>query len=308
MVTYVDATTGHRFGTSVKLTDRFLTQAVCPATCMSAKYTQAGYVLMGSDYPATGVTFNQAGVVQKYTVYLAHNKIVITAPDQLTKTITQTVHYQVQAMYSLRTRTTRTLLFSRSGIYVAVTGVATYRDWAPTGLNFTAISAPTIAKYHALTATTQAVAITAASADDVQTLTYALDVPTSIKPGKPTTSDDLIKPTTKPITAAKPTQLTKPAMVVKAVQATTGNQTPAKSTRTLVSSRIKAVKTAPVSAVIKPGSKVTEPAHKAQADTTSRLPQTGETRWSEMAAETLGLTLATLLLGFGGLKRKRHEK
>nr|WP_265478732.1 hypothetical protein [Lactiplantibacillus plantarum] len=27
-----------------------------------------------------------------------------------------------------------------------------------------------------------------------------------------------------------------------------------------------------------------------------------------MAAETLGLTLATLLLGFGGLKRKRHEK
>ncbi|WP_439112017.1 hypothetical protein [Lactiplantibacillus plantarum] len=76
----------------------------------------------------------------------------------------------------------------------------------------------------------------------------------------------------------------------------------------MVSSRIKAVKTAPASAIIKPGSKVTEPAHKAQADTTSRLPQTGETRRSEAAAETLGLTLATLLLGFGGLKRKRHEK
>nr|WP_243673721.1 hypothetical protein [Lactiplantibacillus plantarum] len=308
MVTYVDATTGHRLGTSVTLTGRFGTQADYQPTTMIAQYTQAGYVLMGSDYPATGVTFNQAGVVQKYTVYLAHNKIVITAPDQLTKTITQTVHYQDQARHTLQADTIRTLTFTRSGIEDAVTGVATYRDWAPTGLNFTAISAPTIAKYHALTATTQAVAITAASADDVQTLTYALDVPTSIKPGKPTTSDDLIKPTTKPITAAKPTQLTKPAMVVKAVQATTGNQTPAKSTRTLVSSRIKAVKTAPVSAVIKPGSKVTEPAHKAQADTTSRLPQTGETRWSEMAAETLGLTLATLLLGFGGLKRKRHEK
>ena len=272
---------------------------------------------MGSDYPATGVTFNQAGVVQKYTVYLAHNKIVITAPDQLTKTITQTVHYQDQAGHTLQADTIRALTFTRSGMKDAVTGVATYRDWAPTGLNFTAVSAPTIAKYHALTATTQAVAITAASADDVQTLTYALDVPTPTKPvkptkpakpTKPTTSDDLIKPTTKPITAAKPTQLTEPATVVKDFQATTGNQTPAKSTRTLVSSRIKAVKTAPASAIIKPGSEVTEPAHKAQADTTSRLPQTGETRRSEAAAETLGLTLATLLLGFGGLKRKRHEK
>lgn len=316
-VTYVDATTGHRLGTSVTLTGRFGTQADYQPTTMIAQYTQAGYVLMGSDYPATGVTFNQAGVVQKYTVYLAHNKIVITAPDQLTKTITQTVHYQDQAGHTLQADTIRALTFTRSGMKDAVTGVATYRDWAPTGLNFTAVSAPTIAKYHALTATTQAVAITAASADDVQTLTYALDVPTPTKPvkltkpakpTKPTTSDDLIKPTTKPITAAKPTQLTKPATVVKDFQATTGNQTPAKSTRTLVSSRIKAVKTAPASAIIKPGSKVTEPAHKAQADTTSRLPQTGETRWSEMAAETLGLTLATLLLGFGGLKRKRHEK
>ena len=316
-VTYVDATTGHRLGTSVTLTGRFGTQADYQPTTMIAQYTQAGYVLMGSDYPATGVTFNQAGVVQKYTVYLAHNKIVITAPDQLTKTITQTVHYQDQAGHTLQADTIRTLTFTRSGMKDAVTGVATYRDWAPTKLNFTAVSAPTIAKYHALTATTQAVAITAASADDVQTLTYALDVPTPTKPvkptkpakpTKPTTSDDLIKPTTKPITAAKPTQLTKPATVVKDFQATTGNQTPAKSTRTLVSSRIKAVKTAPASAVIKPGSKVTEPAHKAQADTTSRLPQTGETRRSEAAAETLGLTLATLLLGFGGLKRKRHEK
>lgn len=312
-VTYIDATTGHRLGTSVTLTGRFGTQVDYQPTTMIAQYTQAGYVLIGSDYPARGVTFNQAGVVQKYTVYLAHNKIAITAPDQLTKTITQTVHYQDQAGHTLQADTIRTLTFTRSGIEDAVTGVATYRDWAPTGLNFTAMSAPTIAKYHALTATTQAVTITAASADDVQTLTYALDVPTSIKPGKPTkpakptTSDDLIKPTTKPITAAKPTPI-KPATVVKADQATTGNQTIPKSTRTSVPSRIKVVKAAPVSAAIKLESKVTEPAHKAQSDTPGQLPQTGETRRSEAAAETLGLTLATLLLGFGGLRRKRHDE
>ncbi len=113
-MTYVDATTGYQLGTSVTLTGRFGTQADYQPTTMIAQYTQAGYVLMGSDYPATGVTFNQAGVVQKYTVYLAHNKIAVTAPDQLTKTITQTVHYQDQAGHTLQADTIRTLTFTKS--------------------------------------------------------------------------------------------------------------------------------------------------------------------------------------------------
>lgn len=317
MVTYIDVTVGHQLGASVTLTGLFGTQADYQPASVIAQYVKAGYVLMSNDYPSMGAVFNQDGVVQRYTVYLAHNKLAITDQDQLTKTVTQTVHYQDQSGQMLQTDTIRALTFTRSGIEDAVTGVATYRDWEPTVLNFTALTAPTIAKYHVLTVTTQAVTITADSVDDVQTLTYVLDnlTPTEptkpiepTKPVEPTGNDDLLKPaqSTTPAKSVHLLQPTKSTTIVKADHVTTSNQLSVlEPSQTAIPSRANAVKATPI---IKTASEATVQTNKTRAATSRQLPQTSESRRSELMTEILGVTLATLLLGFGELKRKHYEK
>ncbi|MGZ9647357.1 mucin-binding protein [Lactiplantibacillus pentosus] len=229
-VTYIDATTNQQLGATITLTGAFGTPLGYQTTAQIAAYVQAGYVLMGSDYPADA-TFDQDDAVQAYTVYLAHNKTVITAPTQLTKAVTQTIHYQDQAGKALLADTVRTLTFTRSGVSDAVTGVNTYSEWTPTTMAFTALAAPTIAGYHAVTAGAQTVTITAASADDVQTVTYAAD-----EPAKPTEPTKPVKPTepTKPVKPTKPTKPTEPAKPAKPVKPTKPTETtkPVKPTKT----------------------------------------------------------------------------
>lgn len=234
-VTYIDATTNQKLGATITLTGAFGTPLGYQTTAQIAAYVQAGYVLMGSDYPADA-TFDQDDAVQAYTVYLAHNKTVITAPAQLTKTVTQTIHYQDQAGNALLADTVRTLTFTRSGVSDAVTGVDTYSEWTPTTMTFTAIAAPTLAGYHAVTAGAQAVTITAASGDDVQTVTYAADEPVKptepskpVKPTEPTKPTEPAKPTkpgqpTKPEKPAEPVKPTEPAKPVKPTKPTKPGQ------------------------------------------------------------------------------------
>jgi hypothetical protein len=302
---------------------------------------------MGSDYPADA-TFDQDDAVQAYTVYLAHNKTVITAPTQLTKAVTQTIHYQDQAGKALLADTVRKLTFTRSGVSDAVTGVNTYSEWTPTTMAFTALAAPTIADYHAVTAGAQTVTITAASADDVQTVTYAADEPAKpteptkpVKPTKPTKPTEPAKPA-KPVKPTKPTETTKPVKPTKPGQSTTtvktddhvqpgktGQTTPAPQPATGTSTgqvaQVTTTKQArssqaaqtkqsnarlkPATAAIKSGVKATSaPTRQRQSNAAGQLPQTSDNRQSGLMATTLGLTLATFLLGFGGVKRKRHHE
>ncbi len=308
---------------------------------------------MGSDYPADA-TFDQDDAVQAYAVYLAHNKTVITAPTQLTKAVTQTIHYQDQAGKALLADTVRKLTFTRSGVSDAVTGVNTYSEWTPTTMAFTALAAPTIAGYHAVTAGVQAVTITVASGDDVQTVTYAADEPTKpteptkpvkptepVKPTKPTKPTEPAKPA-KPVKPTKPTETTKPVKPTKLGQPTTtvnsddhvqpgktGQTTPAPqpATGTLTGQVVQGTTTnqarssqsaqtkqsnarlKPATAAIKSGVKATSaPTRQRQSNAAGQLPQTSDNRQSGLMATTLGLTLATFLLGFGGVKRKRHHE
>ncbi|AUI77624.1 mucus-binding protein [Lactiplantibacillus pentosus] len=358
-VTYIDATTNQQLGATITLTGAFGTPLGYQTTAQIAAYVQAGYVLMGSDYPADA-TFDQDDAVQAYTVYLAHNKMVITAPTQLTKVVTQTIHYQDQAGNALLADTVRTLTFTRSGVSDAVTGVNTYSEWTPTTMTFTALAAPTIAGYHAVTAGVQAVTITAASGDDVQTVTYAADEPVKptepakpvkptepTKPGQPTKPEkpaEPVKPTepAKPVKPTKPTETTKPVKPTKPGQPTTtvksddhvqpgktGQTTPAPQPATGTSTgqvaQVTTTKQArssqaaqtkqsnarlkPATAAIKSGVKATSaPTRQRQSNAAGQLPQTSDNRQSGLMATTLGLTLATFLLGFGGVKRKRHHE
>ncbi|MBU7494455.1 mucin-binding protein [Lactiplantibacillus pentosus] len=352
-VTYIDATTNQQLGTTITLTGAFGTPLDYQTTAQIAAYVQAGYVLMGSDYPADA-TFDQDDAVQAYTVYLAHNKTVITAPTQLTKAVTQTIHYQDQAGKALLADTVRTLTFSRSGVSDAVTGVDTYSEWTPTTMTFTAIAAPTLAGYHAVTAGAQAVTITAASGDDVQTVTYAADEPVKpTEPSKPVKPTEPAKPTkpgqpTKPEKPAEPVKPTEPAKPVKPTKPTkpgqptttvksddhvqpgkTGQTTPAPqpATGTLTGQVVQGTTTnqarssqsaqtkqsnarlKPATAAIKSGVKATSaPTHQRQSNAAGQLPQTSDNRQSGLMATTLGLTLATFLLSFGGVKRKRHHE
>ncbi|MBU7480809.1 mucin-binding protein [Lactiplantibacillus pentosus] len=348
--TYIDATTNQQLGATITLTGAFGTPLGYQTTAQIAAYVQAGYVLMGSDYPADA-TFDQDDAVQAYTVYLAHNKTVITAPTQLTKAVTQTIHYQDQAGKALLADTVRTLTFTRSGVSDAVTGINTYSEWTPTTMTFTALAAPTIAGYHAVTAGAQAVTITAASGDNVQTVTYAADEPAKpteptkpvkptepTKPGQPTKPEkpaEPVKPTepAKPVKPTKPTKPGQPTTTVKTddhVQpGKTGQTTPApqpatgtstgqvaqvtttKQARSSQSAQTKQsnARLKPATAAIKPSVKATSaPTRQRQSNAAGQLPQTSDNRQSGLMATTLGLTLATFLLGFGGVKRKRHHE
>ncbi|MEY2382653.1 mucin-binding protein [Lactiplantibacillus pentosus] len=318
--TYIDATTNQQLGATITLTGAFGTPLGYQTTAQIAAYVQAGYVLMGSDYPADA-TFDQDDAVQAYTVYLAHNKTVITAPTQLTKAVTQTIHYQDQAGKALLADTVRTLTFTRSGVSDAVTGINTYSEWTPTTMTFTALAAPTIAGYHAVTAGAQAVTITAASGDNVQTVTYAAD-----EPAKPTEPTKPVKPT-KPTKPGQPTttvktddhvQPGKTGQTTPAPQPATGTSTgqvaqvtTTKQARSSQSAQTKQsnARLKPATAAIKPSVKATSaPTRQRQSNAAGQLPQTSDNRQSGLMATTLGLTLATFLLGFGGVKRKRHHE
>lgn len=349
-VTYIDATTNQQLGATITLTGSFGTPLGYQTTAQIAAYVQAGYVLMGSDYPADA-TFDQDDAVQAYTVYLAHNKTVITAPTQLTKAVTQTIHYQDQAGKALLADTVRKLTFTRSGVSDAVTGVNTYSEWTPTTMAFTALAAPTIAGYHAVTAGVQAVTITVASGDDVQTVTYAANEPVKpteptkpvkptepTKPGQPTKPEKPAEPVkpTEPAKPVKPTKPTKPGQSTTTVKTDdhvqpgkTGQTTPApqpatgtstgqvaqvtttKQARSSQSAQTKQsnARLKPATAAIKPSVKATSaPTRQRQSNAAGQLPQTSDNRQSGLMATTLGLTLATFLLGFGGVKRKRHHE
>ncbi|MFW4405243.1 hypothetical protein ACN677_07025 [Lactiplantibacillus paraplantarum] len=155
------------------------------------------------------------------------------------------------------------------------------------------------------------------SVDDVQTLTYVLDnlTPTEptkpiepTKPVEPTGNDDLLKPaqSTTPAKSVHLLQPTKSTTIVKADHVTTSNQLSVlEPSQTAIPSRANAVKATPI---IKTASEATVQTNKTRAATSRQLPQTSESRRSELMTEILGVTLATLLLGFGELKRKHYEK
>ncbi|MGV0167535.1 mucin-binding protein [Furfurilactobacillus sp. WILCCON 0119] len=274
-VTYVDETTGKTL-TVDDLTGAYGTTDAYTTAEKVAAYEQKHYVLVGSDFPETGVVYDQDGVAKAYTVRLKHQVVPVTNADELTKTVTQTIHYQDDAGNPLAPDLVRTISFTRTGTLDLVTNVATYGNWASTqdGLVFTAEPAKSIAGFHALTAATTVVNVTPQSADDVQTLVYARDEPVTT-PGET-------------VTPGEPGQLTPTTPTTSAPDSSESGQH----------------ETVPTTATT---SGQTSRDHHDVNNQQVSLPETGETNRTETLAELVGLSAVSLLAGLSLFRKKHHE-
>ncbi|RUS42369.1 mucus-binding protein [Lactiplantibacillus plantarum] len=300
-VTYVDVTTDKTLAT-VSLTGDYQTSSDYRTANTIADYSNQGYVLVRDSYPVSGAIFNDDGVVHSYLVQLAH----VTTATTETKTITQTVHYQSTTGTQLHDDTVRAMTFTRTKRVDQVTGDVTYSNWSTNQADhtFERVAAFSIPGYHAVVTGTQAVMVTPASVDDVQTIRYVTDRPstgeTPKTPVKTVTvnKSDKIKTTDTPDKVA--TTTAKQASVKRSVdlkQAQAVEQ-PAQTRP----ANVKTVKLAKTTKSVKPTA-----AHQSATHKQATLPQTNDDRQASVAAELLGLTAATLLVGVSAILKKRHN-
>ncbi|MCT3569414.1 mucin-binding protein, partial [Levilactobacillus brevis] len=295
-VTYIDTTTGSVLHTE-NLTGMLDTQSSYQTADTIANYVKKGYVLVSDDYPTSGAIFSEDSA--NYTVRLAHATDVTAE----TKTVTQTVHYQDSTGKPLHADAVNTITFTRTKVADQVTGEVTYSDWSSSkgGNTFDVVSVPNVSGYRPDTTKIQAVMVTPASADDVQTVTYSVaesgtgyDVVNPKVPGDPIAEPEPYVPFagTKKVKAGDTGKLVNKQKVVKAGAAV---QTAGKQTVKL--SATKSVK--PV--------KTQVDANRVNLTETKRLPQTGEAQSHTETAGLIGLGLATLLAGLGLGRNRRKE-
>ncbi|KIO96384.1 hypothetical protein ADT67_04645 [Levilactobacillus brevis] len=295
-VTYIDTTTGSVLYTE-NLTGMLDTQSSYQTADTIANYVKKGYVLVSDDYPTSGTIFSKDGT--NYTVRLAHATDV--TPE--TKTVTQTVHYQDSTGKPLHADTVNTITFTRTKVADRVTGEVTYSEWSSSknGNAFDVVSAPNISGYQPDTTATQAVIVTPASADDVQTVTYSAeasgigyDVINPKNPGDPIAEPEPYGPFdgTKKVKTGDTAKSVNKQRVVKAGTAvrTAGKQT----VKLSAAKSVKPVKTQ-------------ADANRVNLTETKRLPQTGEAQSHTETAGLIGLGLATLLAGLGLGRNRRKE-
>ncbi|WP_087716615.1 mucin-binding protein [Levilactobacillus brevis] len=293
-VTYIDTTTGSVLYTE-NLTGMLDTQSSYQTADTIVNYVKKGYVLVSDDYPTSGTIFSKDGT--NYTVRLAHATDV--TPE--TKTVTQTVHYQDSTGKPLHADTVNTITFTRTKVADRVTGEVAYSEWSSSknGNAFDVVSAPNISGYQPDTTVTQAVIVTPASADDVQTVTYSAeasgigyDVINPKNPGDPIAEPEPDVPFdgTKKVKTDDTAKSVNKQKVVKAGAAvrTAGKQT------VKLSATAKSVKTQTA-------------ASRVNFAGTKRLPQTGEVQSHTETAGLIGLGLATLLAGLGLGRDRRKE-
>ncbi|WP_432225540.1 mucin-binding protein [Lactiplantibacillus argentoratensis] len=312
-VTYVDVTTDKALAT-VSLTGDYQTSSDYRTANTIADYSNQGYVLVRDSYPVSGAIFNDDGVVHSYLVQLAH----VTTATTETKTITQTVHYQSTAGTQLHDDTVRAMTFTRTKRVDQVTGDVMYSNWSTNQADhtFERVAAFSIPGYHAVVTGTQAVMVTPASVDDVQTIRYVTDRPstgeTPKTPVKTVTvnKSDKIKTTDTPDKAAT----VKTPDKAQTVATTTAKQASVKRSVDLKQAQaveqpaqtrpanVKTVKLAKTTKSVKPTA-----AHQSATHKQATLPQTNDNRQASVAAELLGLTAATLLVGVSAILKKRHN-
>ncbi|MCB7151802.1 mucin-binding protein [Lactiplantibacillus plantarum] len=312
-VTYVDVTTDKTLAT-VSLTGDYQTSSdYCTANTI-ADYSNQGYVLVRDSYPVSGAIFNDDGVVHSYLVQLAH----VTTATTETKTITQTVHYQSTTGTQLHDDTVRAMTFTRTKRVDQVTGDVTYSNWSTNQADhtFERVAAFSIPGYHAVVTGTQAVMVTPASVDDVQTIRYVTDRPstgeTPKTPVKTVTvnKSDKIKTTDTPdkVATVKTPDKAQTVATTTAKQASVKRSVDLKQAQAVEQpaqtrpANVKTVKLAKTTKSVKPTA-----AHQSATHKQATLPQTNDNRQASVAAELLGLTAATLLVGVSAILKKRHN-
>ncbi|MCT3230491.1 mucus-binding protein [Lactiplantibacillus plantarum] len=312
-VTYVDVTTDKTLAT-VSLTGDYQTSSDYRTANAITDYSNQGYVLVRDSYPVSGAIFNNDGVVHSYLVQLAH----VTTATTETKTITQTVHYQSTTGTQLHDDTVRAMTFTRTKRVDQVTGDVTYSNWSTNQADhtFERVAAFSIPGYHAVVTGTQAVMVTPASVDDVQTIRYVTDRPstgeTPKTPVKTVTvnKSDKIKTTDTPdkVATVKTPDKAQTVATTTAKQASVKRSVDLKQAQAVEQpaqtrpANVKTVKLAKTTKSVKPTA-----AHQSATHKQATLPQTNDDRQASVAAELLGLTAATLLVGVSAILKKRHN-
>ncbi len=312
-VIYVDVTTDKTLAT-VSLTGDYQTSSDYRTANTIADYSNQGYVLVRDSYPVSGAIFNDDGVVHSYLVQLAH----VTTATTETKTITQTVHYQSTTGTQLHDDTVRAMTFTRTKRVDQVTGDVTYSNWSTNQADhtFERVAAFSIPGYHAVVTGTQAVMVTPASVDDVQTIRYVTDRPstgeTPKTPVKTVTvnKSDKIKTTDTPdkVATVKTPDKAQTVATTTAKQASVKRSVDLKQAQAVEQpaqtrpANVKTVKLAKTTKSVKPTA-----AHQSATHKQATLPQTNDDRQASVAAELLGLTAATLLVGVSAILKKRHN-
>ncbi|MCG0586624.1 Mucus-binding protein, LPXTG-motif cell wall anchor [Lactiplantibacillus plantarum] len=312
-VTYVDVTTDKTLAT-VSLTGDYQTSSDYRTANTIADYSNQGYVLVRDSYPVSGAIFNDDGVVHSYLVQLAH----VTTATTETKTITQTVHYQSTTGTQLHDDTVRAMTFTHTKRVDQVTGDVTYSNWSTNQADhtFERVAAFSIPGYHAVVTGTQAVMVTPASVDDVQTIRYVTDRPstgeTPKTPVKTVTvnKSDKIKTTDTPdkVATVKTPDKAQTVATTTAKQASVKRSVDLKQAQAVEQpaqtrpANVKTVKLAKTTKSVKPTA-----AHQSATHKQATLPQTNDDRQASVAAELLGLTAATLLVGVSAILKKRHN-
>ncbi|QBA71433.1 mucus-binding protein [Lactiplantibacillus plantarum] len=312
-VTYVDVTTDKTLAT-VSLTGDYQTSSDYRTANTIADYSNQGYVLVRDSYPVSGAIFNDDGVVHSYLVQLAH----VTTATTETKTITQTVHYQSTTGTQLHDDTVRAMTFTRTKRVDQVTGDVTYSNWSTNQADhtFERVAAFSIPGYHAVVTGTQAVMVTPASVDDVQTIRYVTDRPSTGEipktPVKTVTvnKSDKIKTTDTPdkVATVKTPDKAQTVATTTAKQASVKRSVDLKQAQAVEQpaqtrpANVKTVKLAKTTKSVKPTA-----AHQSATHKQATLPQTNDNRQASVAAELLGLTAATLLVGVSAILKKRHN-
>ncbi|AVW04769.1 mucus-binding protein [Lactiplantibacillus plantarum] len=312
-VTYVDVTTDKTLAT-VSLTGDYQTSSDYRTANTIADYSNQGYVLVRDSYPVSGAIFNDDGVVHSYLVQPAH----VTTATTETKTITQTVHYQSTTGTQLHDDTVRAMTFTRTKRVDQVTGDVTYSNWSTNQADhtFERVAAFSIPGYHAVVTGTQAVMVTPASVDDVQTIRYFTDRPstgeTPKTPVKTVTvnKSDKIKTTDTPdkVATVKTPDKAQTVATTTAKQASVKRSVDLKQAQAVEQpaqtrpANVKTVKLVKTTKSVKPTA-----AHQSATHKQATLPQTNDDRQASVAAELLGLTAATLLVGVSAILKKRHN-
>ncbi|MCT4442976.1 mucus-binding protein [Lactiplantibacillus argentoratensis] len=312
-VTYVDVTTDKTLAT-VSLTGDYQTSSDYRTANTIADYSNQGYVLVRDSYPVSGAIFNDDGVVHSYLVQLAH----VTTATTETKTITQTIHYQSTTGTQLHDDTVRAMTFTRTKRVDQVTGDVTYSNWSTNQADhtFERVAAFSIPGYHAVVTGTQAVMVTPASVDDIQTIRYVTDRPstgeTPKTPVKTVTvnKSDKIKTTDTPdkVATVKTPDKAQTVATTTAKQASVKRSVDLKQAQAVEQpaqtrpANVKTVKLAKTTKSVKPTA-----AHQSATHKQATLPQTNDDRPASVAAELLGLTAATLLVGVSAILKKRHN-
>ncbi|EHS82120.1 mucin-binding protein [Lactiplantibacillus plantarum] len=312
-VTYVDVTTDKTLAT-VSLTGDYQTSSDYRTANTIADYSNQGYVLVRDSYPVSGAIFNDDGVVHSYLVQLAH----VTTATTETKTITQTVHYQSMTGTQLHDDTVRAMTFTRTKRVDQVTGDVTYSNWSTNQADhtFERVAAFSIPGYHAVVTGTQAVMVTPASVDDVQTIRYVTDrLSTGETPKTPVKTvtvnkSDKIKTTDTPdkVATVKTPDKAQTVATTTAKQASVKRSVDLKQAQAVEQpaqtrpANVKTVKLAKTTKSVKPTA-----AHQSATHKQATLPQTNDDRQASVAAELLGLTAATLLVGVSAILKKRHN-